>query len=363
MDAVGDHVYGYTKSDWVCDGGSYNKTAGGVETIQVGLNGEATCTITNDDKPGTTRHHQEREACSGVPTIRPLASTTLDPGRAAGSSLTVNGDPDPVLGTRRRPRGGRTVDQQGDHRADAAQVDRSRGHRAGRPIRARPCNCVVHRDGWQHGRRRPVLKPSPSPSRTATQSTCTFENTGRAACAPASGNALAARQHRAARRRSAVSTRHWPGSASSPAAMNKTRRSVRRRPASFAVCWATYYARLHGARRSRTQHRLREGRLPLDKARIHGQQQSLDAALNMAARLVAAAVPAGGPESSPGRDCGHQRDADRLPALPLQQSGDTALHAVSADQQEREHRQGSGRLPNKQPDVENSVSIGVSLTD
>ena len=40
---------GYSKSDWVCVGGSYNKTAAGVETIQVGLNGEATCTITNDD--------------------------------------------------------------------------------------------------------------------------------------------------------------------------------------------------------------------------------------------------------------------------------------------------------------------------
>ena len=40
---------GYSKSDWVCVGGTYNKTAGGVETIQVGINGEATCTITNND--------------------------------------------------------------------------------------------------------------------------------------------------------------------------------------------------------------------------------------------------------------------------------------------------------------------------
>src|SRR5204863_324999 len=41
---------GYTKSDWVCTGtGTYIKSAGGVETIQLGLNQEATCTITNDD--------------------------------------------------------------------------------------------------------------------------------------------------------------------------------------------------------------------------------------------------------------------------------------------------------------------------
>src|SRR5439155_17290008 len=40
---------GYTASDWVCVGGTYNKTGGGVETIQLGLGGSATCTITNDD--------------------------------------------------------------------------------------------------------------------------------------------------------------------------------------------------------------------------------------------------------------------------------------------------------------------------
>ena len=43
-------VTGYTKSDWVCVGGTYSKNAQtGVETITLGLGGSATCTITNDD--------------------------------------------------------------------------------------------------------------------------------------------------------------------------------------------------------------------------------------------------------------------------------------------------------------------------
>ena len=41
---------GYAKSDWVCEGGTYAKVAG-VETIQVGIGGSATCTITNNDVP------------------------------------------------------------------------------------------------------------------------------------------------------------------------------------------------------------------------------------------------------------------------------------------------------------------------
>ena len=41
---------GYTKSDWVCVGGTYAKNAQTlVETINLGLGQEATCTITNDD--------------------------------------------------------------------------------------------------------------------------------------------------------------------------------------------------------------------------------------------------------------------------------------------------------------------------
>lgn len=47
------NVYGYTRSDWVCVGGSYNKDGGGVETVSVGIAGSATCTITNNDDPGT----------------------------------------------------------------------------------------------------------------------------------------------------------------------------------------------------------------------------------------------------------------------------------------------------------------------
>ena len=42
-------VAGYTKSKWECVGGLYDESFGGVETIKVGLNGEATCTITNND--------------------------------------------------------------------------------------------------------------------------------------------------------------------------------------------------------------------------------------------------------------------------------------------------------------------------
>ena len=41
---------GYSASDWVCDGGTYAKDdVTGVETIEVGLGDDVTCTITNDD--------------------------------------------------------------------------------------------------------------------------------------------------------------------------------------------------------------------------------------------------------------------------------------------------------------------------
>ena len=42
------HVAGYTASAWVCVGG----TQGDADHITVGVAGEATCTITNDDQPG-----------------------------------------------------------------------------------------------------------------------------------------------------------------------------------------------------------------------------------------------------------------------------------------------------------------------
>jgi hypothetical protein len=42
------NVYGYTASAWSCVGGTQNGSS-----ITVGIGGEATCTITNDDKPGT----------------------------------------------------------------------------------------------------------------------------------------------------------------------------------------------------------------------------------------------------------------------------------------------------------------------
>ena len=41
-------VYGYTASNWVCVGGIQNGAA-----ITLGIGAEATCTITNDDQPGT----------------------------------------------------------------------------------------------------------------------------------------------------------------------------------------------------------------------------------------------------------------------------------------------------------------------
>ena len=41
-------VYGYTASAWSCVGGTQNGS-----NITVGIGGEATCTITNDDQPGT----------------------------------------------------------------------------------------------------------------------------------------------------------------------------------------------------------------------------------------------------------------------------------------------------------------------
>jgi len=43
------NVYGYTASAWVCVGG----TQGDATHITLGIGGEATCTITNDDQPGT----------------------------------------------------------------------------------------------------------------------------------------------------------------------------------------------------------------------------------------------------------------------------------------------------------------------
>ena len=42
------NVYGYTASAWVCVGGTQSGS-----NITVGIGGEATCTITNDDQPGT----------------------------------------------------------------------------------------------------------------------------------------------------------------------------------------------------------------------------------------------------------------------------------------------------------------------
>ena len=42
------NVYGYTASAWSCVGGTQNGS-----NITVGIGGEATCTITNDDQPGT----------------------------------------------------------------------------------------------------------------------------------------------------------------------------------------------------------------------------------------------------------------------------------------------------------------------
>src|SRR5262249_25766104 len=42
------NVYGYTASAWVCVGGTQNGS-----NITVGIGGEATCTITNNDQPGT----------------------------------------------------------------------------------------------------------------------------------------------------------------------------------------------------------------------------------------------------------------------------------------------------------------------
>jgi len=41
---------GYTASTWTCVGGTYTNVAG-VEKVQVGIGGSATCTITNDDRP------------------------------------------------------------------------------------------------------------------------------------------------------------------------------------------------------------------------------------------------------------------------------------------------------------------------
>ena len=94
---------GYSASDWVCDGGTYAKDdVTGVETIEVGLGDDATCTITNDDvAPSLTLdkvvvNDNGGEAQESAWTVTATGDPVTDPAVLSGEGAA--GDADVVSG-------------------------------------------------------------------------------------------------------------------------------------------------------------------------------------------------------------------------------------------------------------------------
>ncbi len=166
-------VAGYTKTDWDCvGGGTYNKTAGGVETIQVGLNGEATCTITNDDQPGTIVIIKNAKPASGVFTY-PTTGSTSGPGTSWPASFTLNGDP---------TGGGNTktfkVDVGTYKVTEQTQLGWILTGIGGSTDANTPYNCVVTGSGGSTGVGDLNTQAVTIAIKNGDTVTCTFENTG-----------------------------------------------------------------------------------------------------------------------------------------------------------------------------------------
>ena len=77
-----------TTGIWSCDGGTFESP----NKITVPLGTDVTCTIINDDKPGTIVIIKNAKPASGVFTY-PTTGSTSGPGTSWPASFTLNGDP------------------------------------------------------------------------------------------------------------------------------------------------------------------------------------------------------------------------------------------------------------------------------
>jgi hypothetical protein len=161
------NVYGYSASAWVCVGGTQNGS-----NITVGIGGEATCTITNDDQPGTIVIIKNAKPQNGTFTFNTTGSTS-GPGTSWPSSFTLNGDP---------ANGGNTTSFTVDAGTYTAQESTQIGWLltgiGGSTDANTPYNCVVTGSGGSTGVGDLATTTATINIYNGDTVTCTFENTG-----------------------------------------------------------------------------------------------------------------------------------------------------------------------------------------
>ena len=153
-------VYGYTASAWSCVGGTQNGS-----NITVGIGGEATCTITNDDQPGTIVVIKNAKPAQGS-----FAFTTTGTGYN-GFTLTGSTANNGNKNTQTLNPGTYTV-------KESTQLGWILTGIGGSADPTTPYNCVVTGSGGSTGVGDMNTQTATISLKNGDTVTCTFENTG-----------------------------------------------------------------------------------------------------------------------------------------------------------------------------------------
>jgi hypothetical protein len=159
--------YGYTASDWTCDGGTQG-TGADKSKITVGIGGEATCTITNDDQPGTIVIIKNAKPATGT-----FAFTTTGAGYS-GFSLTGATASSGNRNTQTLSAGSYTV-------KETTQLGWTLTGIGGSTDAATPYACVTTGAGGSTGSGSLDTQTATVNLRNGDTVTCSFENTGNGA--------------------------------------------------------------------------------------------------------------------------------------------------------------------------------------
>jgi hypothetical protein len=164
------NVYGYSASAWVCVGGTQSAS-----NITVGIGGEATCTITNDDQPGTIVIIKNAKPQSGTFSFTTTGSTS-GPGTSWPSSFTLNGNPAGGGNTKSY-----TVDAGTYTVKESTQLSWILTGIGGSTDPNTPYACIVTGSGGSSGTGNLATQTASISLKNGDTVTCVFENTGNGA--------------------------------------------------------------------------------------------------------------------------------------------------------------------------------------
>ena len=263
-----------TTGVWSCDGGTFVSP----NKITVPLGTDVTCTIINDDKPGTIVIIKNAKPASGVFTY-PTTGSTSGPGTSWPASFTLNGDPTGGGNTKTF-----TVDAGTYTVTEQTQLGWILTGIGGSTDPNTPYNCVVTGSGGSTGVGDLNTQAVTIAIKNGDTVTCTFENTGQGVTRTQGFWATHSPLANIAWFGGDAFGHSFPGVASTPGLMNRTLdpcgKNIDTLGKLMGGFWSDVAKKSTGVKRT-----------ALDQARMQLVQQLLAAELNASAF---GSVPAGG---------------------------------------------------------------------